>query len=81
MTYTVRYKIYPLEGDAEMPDCYVNAYYTVTGKLPAGCGPEMIIKAWKEVTGSTLKLTYNQTVFKVTFASEADAMWFKLRWS
>lgn len=81
MAHAVKYKIYPNEGDIEMPICYVNAYHTVISNLPVGCGPKMIINAWKEVTGSTLKLTYNQTVFNVTFASEADELFFRLKYS
>jgi len=81
MAHTVKYKLYPNEGDIEMPNCYVNAYHTVISNLPGGCGASMVIKAWKELTGSTLKLSYNNTLFTVTFASEADELFFRLKYS
>lgn len=77
MTYTVKYKLFPNEDDAEMPECYVNAYHAVCDSR----GMESVEKAWKRITGSTLKLTYNKTVFNVTFATESDELFFRLRWS
>lgn len=81
MAHTVKYKLYPNEGDIEMPYCYVNAYHMVISNLPVGGGPSMVIKGWKELTGSNLKLSYNDTLFTVTFASEADELFFRLKYS
>lgn len=80
MSYTVRYKIYPNDDDPILPECYVKAYHACGTSLISG-GVKEVEKNWKELTGSTLRLTHDQTIFKVTFASEADAAWFMLRWS
>lgn len=75
MTHTVKYKLFPNEGDVEMPECYVNAYHTVCDSRSM----ESVEEAWKRITGSTLKLTDN--MLKVTFATEADELFFRLRYS
>lgn len=77
MVHTVKYKLYPNENDLMMPECYVNAYHAVNDLRRF----ESIEHAWKRITGSDLKLTYNKTVFNVTFATEADELFFRLRWS
>lgn len=76
MSHTVTYKMFPDENDPYLPECYAKAYHAAASVSKSS---KEIPKVWNNLTGSKLKLT-SRTI-TVTFPSEADEVFFRLKWS
>jgi hypothetical protein len=68
--------MFPNDNDPILPECYAKAYHEAAA---AATHSKEVSNVWKNLTGSELKLT-SRTI-TVTFPSEADEVFFRLRWS
>lgn len=78
MSHIVKLKRYPNDNEPYFPECYINAWHESCEQTHEP-NNKAILKTWKKLTGSQLKLT--ERLFIVTFPSEHDELVFRLKWS